>query len=66
MHHLKEIQAAYSCLKEDSIIMIDDCDLPGGGKGALVIEYLCARGWVPVMSKYQVILVKDNSLRGKK
>jgi hypothetical protein len=57
-HHLKEIQAAYDKLNNNSIVMIDDCDLPHGGKGKLVIEYLVARGWKIVAKSYQVILVK--------
>ncbi|MBI3901288.1 MAG: class I SAM-dependent methyltransferase, partial [Chlamydiia bacterium] len=37
-HHLKEIIAAYPKLHKDSIVMIDDCGLPHGGKGVLVID----------------------------
>jgi len=57
-HHLKEIEAAYDKLKPESIVMIDDCDLPGGGKGKLVINFLTARGWKVVFKSYQVILVR--------
>lgn len=39
-HHLKEIEAAYDKLTDNSVVMIDDCDLPGGGKGKGVIS-LC-------------------------
>jgi len=34
-HHLKEIVAAYSCLHENSVVLIDDCDLPQGAKEPL-------------------------------
>ena len=57
-HHLKEIMAAYPWLWEESIVMIDDCDLPHGGKGKLAIEFLLDRGWKIVAKGYQVILVK--------
>jgi len=57
-HHLKEIKAIEGCLHEDTVILIDDCDLPNGGKGKLVIEWLTANGWKVHMSEYQVILVK--------
>lgn len=58
-HHLKEIIAAYPWLKHDSIVMIDDCDLPYGGKGKLAIDYLLKRNWKIVASGYQVILVRN-------
>ena len=58
-HHLKEIEAAYPKLTENSIVMIDDCDLPQGGKGPLVIQYLKDRGWKIAMQGYQVIMVKN-------
>ena len=58
-HHLKEIKAIEGCLHEDTVILIDDCDMPNGGKGKLVIERLTAKGWKVHMSEYQVILVRD-------
>ena len=56
-HHLKEIEAIEGCLHEDTVILIDDCDMPNGGKGKLVIERLTAKGWKVHMSEYQVVLV---------
>jgi hypothetical protein len=56
-HHLKEIVAAYPRLHKKSIIMIDDCDLPFGGKGKLAIQYLLDKGWKVALSAYQVVLV---------
>ena len=58
-HHLKEIKAIEGCLHEDTVILIDDCDMPNGGKGKLVIERLTVRGWKVHMSEYQVILTRD-------
>lgn len=58
-HHLREIEAAYEKLAPNAIVMIDDCDLPHGGKGALVIPWLEARGWRKHLSGYQVILLRD-------
>jgi len=58
-HHLKEIIAAYPHFSQNCIVMIDDCDLPFGGKGKLVIEYLLERGWTIAASEYQTILVKN-------
>ncbi len=58
-HHLNEIVAAYPWLHEQSVVMIDDCCLPQGGKGKLVIKYLRERGWMIFQKGYQVILVKQ-------
>ena len=57
MHHLREIEAAYPLLHEKSIILIDDCDLPGGGKGKLAIDFLLQKGWKVLLSEYQVLLL---------
>lgn len=58
-HHLKEIKAIEGCLHDGTVILIDDCDMPNGGKGKLVIERLTSQGWKVHMSEYQVILVRD-------
>lgn len=61
LHHLSEIQAAFPHLHKRSVVMIDDCDLPHGGKGKFVIEYLKERGWTVLISDYQVIMVWKKS-----
>lgn len=58
-HHLKEIIAAYPWLTKQSIVMVDDCDLPGGGKCRLVVDYLLEKGWKILMQRYQVILSQE-------
>lgn len=58
-HHLKEIFAALPFLTEESIVMIDDCNLIGGGKGLLAIDYLVKNGWNVVYNGHQVILVRN-------
>ncbi len=58
-HHLNEVIAAYPWLTKNSVIMIDDCKLPHGGKGKLAIEYLLGRGWRILMQSYQTILAQD-------
>ncbi len=57
-HHLKEIEAAYDKLSPRSIVMIDDCKLPHGGKGKEAISFLLNRGWKVIEDGYQVILTK--------
>ncbi len=56
-HHLNEILAAYPNLSENSVVMIDDCDLPEGGKGKLAINFLLSQGWKIIANSYQVILI---------
>ena len=60
VHHLQEITAAYPFLHKKSIVVIDDCDLPQGGKGKLIIEFLLAKGWVIFSKGYQVIMVRED------
>lgn len=58
-HHLNEMMAAYPILHEKSVVMVDDCDLPEGGQGKFVIEFLTERGWKVIFKGYQTILVQD-------
>ena len=39
--------------------MVDDCDLPRGGKCKLVREFLLERGWKMVASSYQEVFVYE-------
>ena len=57
-HHLEEFKAIESRLHTKSIVLIDDCALPNGGKGKLVIEHMLAQGWEILFSDYQVLLTK--------
>lgn len=58
-HHLREIVSAYPALHEKSIVMIDDCDLPGGGQGKLAVEFLLDNDWKIVHQGYQTIMVQE-------
>ena len=58
-HHLKEFKAIEEQLGSDSVVLIDDCDLPGGGKGKAVIEYMTRKGWQVDTSAYQILLTKQ-------
>lgn len=57
-HHLKEFKAIESRLHDQTIILIDDCKLPNGGKGKTVVEYMLSRGWQFELKKYQYLMVK--------
>lgn len=56
---LAEIRTAYPKLHKNSIVMINDCGFPQGGKGKLAIEYLKQKGWKVHLDEFQVILVKN-------
>ena len=57
-HHLWEFRAVQDQLTENSLVLIDDCRLPGGGKGKLVIEHMQQRNWKVIQSGYQCLLGK--------
>jgi len=56
---LQEIEIAYDNLHAKSVVMIDDCVLPGQ-KGAKSIPFLLSRGWKEVSPGYQRILVRKD------
>ena len=58
-HHLREIQAVYDKLHSQTVVMIDDCRLIGGGKCLLVRKFLLERGWKAILLDYQEIYVFD-------
>ncbi len=58
-HCLQEVLAAEDKLHSASIVMIDDCNIPGGGKGLLAIQYLLSKGWLLHKNHHQVILLKE-------
>jgi predicted O-methyltransferase YrrM len=61
-HHLKEFKIIEDQLHDNSIVLIDDCGLPGGGKGKTVVEYMRKKNWTVLIDAYQVLLVKKESL----
>lgn len=61
-HHLKEFKIIEDRLHKNTIVLIDDCGLPGGGKGKTVIAYMLEKGWKVIINKYQVLLLHKDSL----
>ena len=59
IHHLKEFKAIEDQLHDNSIVLIDDCDLPNGGKGKLVVEYMIKQDWKVLINAYQILLVRN-------
>ncbi len=58
-HHLKEFQLIEDKLHDDTIVLIDDCGLPGGGKGKTVVEYMLKKDWKVLINAYQILLIKN-------
>lgn len=59
IHQLAETGAAYGKLNPGAVIMLDDCRLPNGGKGALTSKFLEDRGWKAVVNEYQKIYCRQ-------
>ncbi len=55
-HNLAEVMAAMPKLHERSLIAIDDCGLPNGGKGGMSVPYLLNHGWERIGNGYMAIL----------
>ncbi|GGW26773.1 hypothetical protein [Arenibacter certesii] len=60
VHHLNEFVAIEDNLHDNSIVLIDDCDLPNGGKGKLVAAYMLKKEWKILLNEYQILLVRKN------
>ncbi|MDD7884995.1 class I SAM-dependent methyltransferase [Flavivirga sp. 57AJ16] len=58
-HHLKEFKLIENKLHDNSVVLIDDCGLPGGGKGKTVVEYMLKKDWKVLIDAYQILLVKN-------
>mgnify|MGYP001613825806 CR=1 FL=1 len=57
-HVVNEYQAAKGKLSKDSLILIDDCALPNGGKGGKLCPILESDGWKCVFNGYQKLYSK--------
>jgi predicted O-methyltransferase YrrM len=60
MHHLNEFKAIEDQLHENTLVLIDDCDLPNGGKGKLVVDHMLKKDWKVLMKAYQILLVRNS------
>jgi predicted O-methyltransferase YrrM len=58
-HALREGQAALHALHDNSIVLIDDCAAPHGGKGGGLVPFLLGQGWRVVRRRYQVLLTRN-------
>jgi predicted O-methyltransferase YrrM len=58
-HCLAELEAALPSLAPAAIVLIDDADLPGGGKARLARERLTQLTWRCVLDDYQTLWMRD-------
>lgn len=60
-HCLAELEAALPSLGPRAIVLIDDSDLPGGGKPLLARRRLAELGWRCELDDYQTLWIRDAS-----
>lgn len=58
-HQLKEAEILLPKMAARSAFLLDDCDLPLGGKGGLSVPLILANGFKEVMSQYQRMFVRE-------
>lgn len=58
IHQVAEIGAAFGKLASNAIVLLDDCNIPGGGKGLLTDGFLKARGFTLEIDGYQKLFVR--------
>lgn len=56
-HCLNEIKAAAPALRKNSIVLIDDANLLGGGKPRLAKEWLSEHGWHVLLDSFQTLWI---------
>lgn len=59
IHCLNEFKAIEDRLKPETIILIDDNQLPEGGKPKLLKEYLHSKGWRCILDFQQSVWIKE-------
>jgi predicted O-methyltransferase YrrM len=61
LHHLAEFKSIEHRLHRQSVVLIDDCRLPNGGKGKMAVDYMTRSNWKVLVSAYQILLVRKDS-----
>ena len=57
-HNLKEVEILLPKMADTSAILIDDCDLPLGGKGGLSVPTILAAGYKETATGYQRLFIR--------
>jgi hypothetical protein len=58
IHQVAEIGAAFGKLAKRAVVLLDDCNMTGGGKGLLTDLFLKEHGFQLVMDEYQKVFVR--------
>jgi predicted O-methyltransferase YrrM len=58
-HQLAEVGAILGKMAKPGLILLDDCDLPHGGKAGMSGPFLEERGWKCVYSAYQKVFIQE-------
>jgi len=58
IHQVAEIGAAFGKLSPNAIVLLDDCNIPGGGKGILTERFLIGNGFHLIADAYQKLFVR--------
>lgn len=58
IHQVAEIGAAFGKLTPNAIVLLDDCNIPGGGKGLLTERFLLGNGFRLVADGYQKLFAR--------
>lgn len=58
IHQLAELGGAYGKLTSEAVILLDDCNIEGGGKGLLTDRFLLERQWKLIYDGYQKVFTR--------
>jgi len=59
VHQLGEVAALIGKIMAPGLVLLDDCDLPKGGKSALSAPFLLEHGWRLAYSGYQKVFLNS-------
>lgn len=57
-HQLKEVEILLPKMAEKSAFLLDDCDLPHGGKAGLSVPKILEAGYKETMTQYQRLFIR--------
>lgn len=58
-HCLNELKAAYDKLSDKAVVLMDDNNLPGGGKPAKAKLWLQEQGWKCILDYHQTLWIRN-------
>lgn len=58
-HQLKEVEILLPKMAQRSAFLLDDCDLPNGGKAGLSVPLILANGYKETATGYQRLFIRE-------